>query len=461
MNSFANKFPHLLVRWAGHALMAVVALSSVAPSYAVTDKEMDNAKAIAAKFYIRYANDGAGYLDGFTPGSMAELEKKLSTEKDRQLLRQFKGAGAATDYASWGKDQLVAYWSDAFFKENLSKLDAKGAANGLCKKQIKENINKLAIAAAPAPQPEAQQPAEPVAAHEADSAKLAQEAAVADNLDNVADEIADAQEMVDREQESLGREPERASGTWVYIMILAILVGVVIFLVVYASRTMKGEPKEKARKQDADADDDDDVEAAYAPAPVIIEQPARANPADDTQMREKYAQTLASKAEEIRALTRQLSEMESLAASLKEENRRLKAELERARREERNREETRPVAAPAASAGAGSGHVHEIYLGRVNSQGVFVRADRHAVDGQSIFKLTTTDGLTGTYALINNPLIEEQVLDDPGKWLAGGCFAKDIFDTEGREGIQTETPGKAVFRDRMWQVEKKSRIRYI
>ena len=424
---------------------------------AVTEKEMDQARAIAAKFYVRYVNDGAGYLDNWTPGSMTELEKKLSNDKDRQSLKQFRSAGSPSDYASWNKDQLVAYWSESFFKENASHLDPKGAANGMCRKQIKKAVQGIAVAAPTAPAPEAE------TAAPTDTAAATPEEAIEENLAEVADEIAAADQLLNEETAQPETE-KKSSGTWVYIMVLAILVAVVIFLVIYASKTMKGQAKSK------ETDDEEETPEAL-PAPASQEKygyQGHTPQSDDTRMREKYAQTLAAKAEEIRVLTRQLSDMESLAARLKDENRKLKAELEKAERNatrheaapERHHDTRREANHEHRHEGA-QAPVHEIYLGRVNSRGIFVRADRHAVDGQSIFKLTTHNGVTGTYTLIHNPLIEEQVLEDPGKWLAGGCFAKDIFDTDGREGIHTETPGTAVFSDGAWRVEKKSRIRYV
>ena len=462
---------------------------------AVTDAEMDQAKAIAAKFYIRYINNGAGYLDNWLPKSMADLEKKLTNNTDRQNLKNFKQVATPTDYSSWSKDKLVAYWSNTFFNDNASSLDSKAASNAMCKKQIKTAVSRLEIAppapATPAPAAEeapAQTPdAEAAATPEATDAA---EEEIARELAEVDGEMQEAQDMVD--QEAAAPAESGSSGTWVYIMILAILVAVVIFLVVYASRTMKGQDgKTKA------PDDAPELEEEYAlpPSRSLPEpEPIRPSVADDTRIREKYAATLASKAEEIRTLTRQLAEMESLAAGLKEENRRLTAEVEQLRnysaaaqpathsraqhhdRHPRRESDYAPRqgygsphgsshnanhgANHSANHGAENPEVREIYLGRVNSKGLFVRADRHAVDGQSIYKLTTTNGQSGSYTLIHNPLIEEQVLEDPGKWLAGGCFAKDIFDTEGRQGICTETPGTAVFRDGAWRVERKAKIRY-
>lgn len=442
---------------------------------AVTDAEMDEAKAIAAKFYVRYINNGAGYLDNWLPKSMADLEKKVSNRTDKDNLRTFKNIPTPTDYASWDKDKLVAYWSDAFFAENGSKLDQKAAANAMCKKQIKQAVGRLAIAA-PAPDPlpaETAAPEETAAEASAENAG-ADEAVIGEELAGVEAEIQEADDLVAREEPAPVKKEN--SATWVYIMVLAILVAVVIFLVIYASRTMRGKPSSKKDQDSSDDAEEDEDAAEYAPVPIeepveylIPSEAAERRPvSDDARMREKFAETLAAKAEEIRALNRQLNDMELHAGKLADENRRLKAEVEQLRKyvtssQPRQSAVSDPYAREQRHRQPHESHQtehREIYLGRVNSKGIFVRADRHAVDGQSIYKLTTVNGQSGTYTLIHNPLIEDQILDDPGKWIAGGCFAKDIFDTEGKQGIITETPGKAVFRDGAWRVERKAKIRF-
>lgn len=457
---------------------------------AVTEADMDQARAIAAKFYVRYINDGSGYLDHWLPGSMSDIEKKVANATDKENLKKFKSASYPKDYASWDKEKLAAYWGEQFFSDNASALDSKAAANAMCRKQIKKAVQDMkletpapAAAPTPAPAPAPEEPAQPapVAEEAPVVAEDFDEGMIEDSMAMVGAEILNAEDQASTDG-SLEGEGSSDSGTWVYIMVLGILVAVVIALVIFASRTMKNQAK-KPKEVDVDADEEAIEKLQYEPevtaAPVVAERQV----AEETRMREKYARNLAAKSEEIRALTRQLADMEALAANLREENRRLGAELEKLRSSRsvtpasaRAEAPVAPIAASVAPAGRNeekprrqhhSGNQHgpattprEIYLGRVNSRGLFVRADRHAVDGQSIYKLTTTNGVNGTYTLIKNPLITDQVLEDPGKWLAGGCFAKDIFDTAGREDIYTETPGTAVFADGAWRVERKAKIRY-
>lgn len=472
-------------------MAAVSILFTTASVKAATEAEMDRARAIAAKYYVRNARTGSGYLDKWEPASMSELEKKINSNgnsEDKSNFAAFKALAVTGDYASWGKPELQKYWETTFFANNASGLKSDVLNHAFFKSSLKTALGKISATPVAASAPAAPAAAEPAPAEEPTPAETsAAEAEIDAEMIAEAAKIDEAQQIVAQEEEK-NKNGEGGSGTWVYIMVLAILVAVVIFLVIYASRTMKGQAKTKAaahREEEPEVDHE-----AYQPKPVMIEEepkrrkqkaveeePARRNGniAEETRMREKFAETLASKSEEIRALTRQLSEMEALAARLREENRKLQAENERLRkdaetrihrpapvpRQEEEHRQSRPQRqAPREREPQHHNEVHEVYLGRVNSRGIFVRADRHAVEGQSIFKLQTSNGVSGTYTLLTNPLIVDQMLEDPGKWLAGGCFAKDIFDTDDRTGIRTETPGTAVFRDGAWRVEKKAKIRY-
>lgn len=419
---------------------------------AVTDAEMDQARAITAKYYLRYVNNGSDYLDKINPASMADLESKLK-KTEQENIKKFKAAANPTGYGSWTKDQLIAYWSDTFFKE-AKGLDPKGTADWIknnAKNGIKANVKVGTPAAAAQPKAE-ETPApaspKPEETAQASSPEVAQPAPQADVTENEAAGGVDGENAEDN-----GEQPEKkSSGTWVYIMILCILVAVVVALVVYASKTMKGQTAKSGRD-----DEGDDERSPYMPQ----QEERRSAAADEARIREKFAETLAAKSEEIRNLNRKLAEMENANAALKEENRRLKSELD-------NRRYQKPVVADKpqkedkeyAAAPAPARSPRTIYLGRANARGLFVRADRHAVEGQSIFKLTTSDGMTGKFSVIDNPVVEEQILADPGRWAAGGCSAKDIFDTEGRERVVMEIPGMAVFQDGAWKVDKKARIRY-
>lgn len=468
-NRIWNRLRH---NWCKILLLGCLAGTS-ADALAVTEEEMNNAEAIAAKTYIRFVNNNSGYLDEFTPSSMADLENHLTNDKDRGYLKDFQKATVASDYASWGKDKLAEYWSTTFFQNNQAHLDSKAANNGLAKLRIKKAISNMKVTEpsaepAPAPEPQAETSTEPQTSQPENNANIDPlEEYRVDKLEEEEDKIAALKDSIAAaEQASAKPEKEEKSGTWVYIMVLCILVVVVIALVAYASRTMKGSKKSKY--------DEDDIEPIrLRREPVAPVRPAehpvysgddgfsRAN-VEEARMREKYAQNLAAKTEEIMQLTRQLTDMEMQAAQLKEENRLLKLELERTRskKEEAPKSVITSPAASQTSSHPSQGSGHEVFLGRVNSRGIFVRADRQPVEGQSIYKLRTSNGISGTFSVVSNSILDRQLLSDPEKWLSGGCFASDLYDTAGRYKVVTETTGTAVFKDGAWRVERKAKIRY-
>lgn len=104
---------------------AVMAIALALPAMAVTEKEMEEARAITAKAYLRYANDGSGYLDDVQAKSMSELTGKLK-EKEKENLKAFNKVKVPSDYASWDKARLVEFWGVTFFTS--PELSEKGKA---------------------------------------------------------------------------------------------------------------------------------------------------------------------------------------------------------------------------------------------------------------------------------------------------------------------------------------------
>ena len=152
------------------AVGATVFAALVVPAlkcYGVTPDEMERARAVAACVYIRYVDDGSGYLDGFKPKSMGDVREKVKGhEKDESLLQEFMGAPVANDFDQWDKEKFVNYWSGEFFK-NSGLSDRNSSMRN---DRIRARVSTMDVTA-PAPkeeerqkpqQPEqVQQPAEP------------------------------------------------------------------------------------------------------------------------------------------------------------------------------------------------------------------------------------------------------------------------------------------------------------
>lgn len=468
-------------------LAAVLAAGSATGALAVTQEEMNQAQVVAATQYIRFSNNASGYLDDQSFATMADLEKALQKDKDRQSLAEFKKGKVDQGYASWNKDQLAAYWSSQFFTANKDVLN-ENSTNGLMRKRVEAKVKEMKVT------PPAAAPGETAApeAGDVNEAKLLE--AYQDGLAQVGEKITEeeADATADSVEQALQNEDTKSqsSGTWVYVMVLAILVAVVIVLVVYASRTMKGSG---GRREEARRDDRDDRRRREPEPRPEATQIAAAPRAGADEMEVKHLNR------RIGELSGQLSELRAENARLEAEKERLRVECDRLRdrlHEAESKNEDEPVVASIyrsrereladeREAAAREGRVvvpqgdtarrmeeeaeqprrqegdrKEIYLGRVNSRGIFVRADRSLKPGLSIYRLTTNNGLTGTFQVVASPSVADTAFEDPGKWLAGGCIAKDIFDTADRVEVITETPGTAVFEDGAWRVMRKARIRY-
>lgn len=463
------------------------------PAYAVTREEMEQARTIAAQQYLRWANDGSGYLDEVSVSTMSDLEKVLKA-KEKENLKSFKAVSTPSDYASWDKNKLVEYWSVTFF--NSPGLIDKGRA---AKGRVKSKISRLRIAD-PAPDGPAEKPS---VAETSDKpvSQVPEESAVAVPADASAHESAQNQELaqdlasaeVALAQDSALAEnmaadtakPKSGGSVWVYVLALCVLVGIVIWLVIFASKTMRNnnedyteveEAREKKRRKvvEKEYEREPEPESVSTRDAVCIASDSM----DDIRLREKYAESLARKNEEIRLLNREILDFREESLRLGEENGRLKAEiaalkssLEVSRQEmtvHGERPERKPAAevaergeetedAPRRRRPAGN---REIFLGKVNSKGLFIRADRTLTPGKSIYRLITSDGFTGSFRVVADEDIMDMALDNPLDFLSGGCVAKDIEDTDGMMEIVTESAGTAIFEDGCWRVLRKAKISY-
>lgn len=397
-----------------YIILATLSLVLALPSLAVTDKEMDQAKAIAAKLYLRWTNNGSGYLDEVSVSSMLELESKLKA-KEKENLKVFNSVSIPSDYASWDKKKLVEFWGTTFFTSPALNAEGKKA-----KDRIRKQIEAMTVAAPQAKAEEPAKPAEPTtpSAASTDAApEPSAEAALEEQEKLLADQNAIAEEM----EKSQPSAPKNKNNTWIYIVILVILVGLVIWLMVYAANMMK--------RQGAEAK-------------------ALAGTSPEDKERIKRFQN------EVDRLNAQLTEARANEKKLKEEIGALNSRL--ASSSQVSKETSAPKPEPKPEPKIPS----EIYLGRSNAKGQFVRGDRRPVPGHTVYVLETKDGNVGTFRFAGTPEATELALSNPFQFLAGGCNSDNFEDAETATGIITETPGTAIFENNCWKVLRKSRIRF-
>lgn len=415
-------------------------MGSAVECKAVSDREMEEARTIAAKAYLRYANNGSGYLDEVNARSIAELQKSLKA-KEKENIKAFLAIPVPKDYATWDKTKLVEYWGSTAFQAAGLIEEGKGARPRV-RKQIMAMSVSAPSAAAPAETPAEAAPAEAASA-EASVAEQPAEAAAADPAAQQADILAD-QKAIEDDAKNAAPESQNSgsNSTWIYVVILCVLIGVVVWLVTFAAKVMNRQP-------DAAGKNDDEAEEVRAKARQAIASYKEKLAAHEDAERELKAR----EQEHVRREQQLLARIADLEEKLR------KAEA-------RSYREPAPALAPAAvpvqpkAAPAQEEILHVIYLGRANSRGIFVRADRRLSPGNTIYRLDTEDGLVGTFHVVDNPAVTAIALEHPLEMLSGGCSAIDIEDTVGATSIVTESSGTAIFENGYWKVLRKSSIRY-
>lgn len=389
---------------------------------AVTQKEMEQARTIAAKAYLRYANDGSGYLDDLNPTTMAELEASLKN-KEKENIKAFKAIPVPSDYGSWDKEKLVEYWAVTAFQDK--GLLEKGRGGRI---RARSQINKMNIAAvAPA------ETTKPAAQSQAPAPSAAE------NVGQAADSLLNNPEVLDPELQQQEEDLDNlnidkaTNYTWVYIMVLGILVAIVIALVVYAANVMKkngGNSQQDRQAGEAMAEAEEHYESLMADKDVEI--------AMLKKKLDHYSKQNTELTSKIEALMAELK-------ALKEQSGRINKDSESTKLEEPR--ETKPV-------------LRSIFLGRANARGIFVRADRTLNVGNSVFVLETSDGFSGSFKVADSQAAWSLALSNPKEYLESACTGHDLNDTLGVSKIVTESSGTAVFEGGCWRVIRKARIRY-
>lgn len=402
------------------------------PAFSVTKQEMEQARVIAAKEYIRYVNDGSGYLDELNPKTLDELQKSLKP-KEKENIKAFLAIPVPTDYASWDKDKLVEYWAVTAFKNK--GLQEKGRGGRI---RARAKINKMTVTppsaskpapaeaapSAPATTPNpatvsdtAKKVTTPVALQEkGDSAITSAETAILDQLDDVETDL-----NIEKED----------NYTWVYIMVLAILVALIIALVMYANKVMKKNAEDTMAKYREENSDSESLERYEA---IITDKDIE----------------IAMLNKKLESATRQNNELKTKLEALISEVEALRAHRTTAPESGLQNTSNTPK----------KDFLRSIYLGRANAKGIFVRADRTLNIGHSIFILDTTDGYSGTFRVADSPAAWSLALSNPEEYLSKACTGYDLENTAGVSKIVTETSGTAVFEGGCWRVIRKARVRY-
>lgn len=454
-----------------YALTAVAAISFLSAAFqanAATPEEMERARAIAAQVYIRYTDDKSDYLDGQKPSSIGELRTIIGdNQTDRELLTNFLNAPVSNDYPNWGQAEMAEYWSGEFFANSGLSNKAADTRN----RRIKARLLTMDVTPPRMSQPEEQpqqmeqpmqQPSEDLGAHP-------QEVTLGEQTE-VNSPAFDTTQVT---EESVRETREQGgSNTLLYIVLLVVLVGVVIGLVVYAMKAM--------RNQNSDQDD---------------------NPGSGRNMPRGYDHDYPSRepsvsSGEVSALHREIADLRRAESEARAHSEMLSArlgalQLEVQRLSEENavlRQNTASVApvpprvapvtpnsyaieeeesiipaerrySPSVTLHAGPND-RVIYLGRANRNKVFIRADKQLVNGKSIYRLVSGNGITGSFVVDSDPHIMGWVALDPETALYGGAEVATFANASGASRIVTDAAGTAIFEDGCWRVLRPAAVHF-
>ena len=101
-----------------------------------------------------------------------------------------------------------------------------------------------------------------------------------------------------------------------------------------------------------------------------------------------------------------------------------------------------------------------LFLTKPDANYYFIRTTEVVEIGNSIFELSTNDGVTGTFKVIDNPEVHQFALMMPTENLVRACTGKGIQISNGKTRIVTDREGTARLENGRWHVAVKAIIHY-
>ena len=121
---------------------------------------------------------------------------------------------------------------------------------------------------------------------------------------------------------------------------------------------------------------------------------------------------------------------------------------------------SRAAAPHAASRQPRSAVAKVVYLTRPDESGRFMGASSRFERGNSIFQLSTTDGTTGSFIVIDDDEVNRLALMMPTENLTRACTGNNIQVSGGMRRIVTDAAGRAVLDNGRWRIVTPAKIHY-
>lgn len=383
-------------------LLFQIALLGISSIQAITKEEMEQAQATTALWYLRYVNDGSGYLEDLAPKNIEDLQQHLKT-KEKENIQVFLNIPVPADYASWDKDKMIEFWSKTIFSNPDFPKKAQAA-----KRRIKSKLEAMEIAQIEAAQPIVDNNIESI-----DNSSINPTDSILQATEATSEAESSDIEMTDEmnDEESVEETKKESNYTIIYIIILTILVGIVVWLVVFAINTNKKNNLSEASE------------------------------ISKTSM-DKYIRELEKKDDEI--------------ATLKDKIQALTIRLRTA--ESKLQEKSNASTQQYTSRKVSSTKSITLYLGKANAQGVFIQATKEFNPEGSLYKLITSDGVSGSFGVIHHASVLNQIKTKACE-LKNACIGNNIEVTSDADNISTINAGTAIFENEKWRVIRKAEIK--
>ena len=405
-------------------LSLIVSVVVASSAWGVTREEMEQARTITAQAFLRYMNNGSDYLDKLDPIKVSDLKNSLKT-KEKENIKIFESIEypKIEVYSQWSKDDLLKYWGTDFWNDSRIPAHCKGArvrvkskigAMNVGAEAIKSQETTATLAEADNAASEAQRVLDSIKMADSIAAEVAILEASNDVVqEDFASDSITAEESAIEEEESV---KSKSSPTLIYSLILIVLVVIIAALIVYAVKGIQ-----KSGKQDVKRDKNEETDSADEED-------------DDNHI---YKETLDEKDREIASLKAEIDRLNNVILRM---NDRISDAIS----------EISPNQRPTRT----------IYLAYANSKNVFVRADSVYNEDYSIFKLVTSDGITGSFSVIDNPIANKLALSLPISILKNSCQSEDMHHDNWCKQIITENAGTAIFENGRWIVKRKADINF-
>lgn len=138
-----------------------------------------------------------------------------------------------------------------------------------------------------------------------------------------------------------------------------------------------------------------------------------------------------------------------------------KAEPATAAKQEPKKADDEPKKAAAPAQGAGTfGEPKILFMAKPDDDDNFSRSSSQYEPGNSIFELTTMNGKSGSFTVINKTEAHKLALLMPGDTLTRACSGNNIQSTAGKTRIVTDRAGRAQLENGKWHIVVKAIVHY-